>query len=1119
MSLPGGARFEVLGRAVVRGPSGTDVAIARPQVAAVLALLWDEDRPVRREEVAELLWGEWDLPDHWQGAVRGVVAKARRALEAAGFPDDTLTSDHGLIRLRLPEGAHTDLAEAERLVGRAGDALAAGDHSQAEAVAARAVALLAHPLVIVAEGDWPRRLHLRAETFDRQARRLVVRARLAAGRTTEAIAAASELVARDRLDEVAHELLIEANLAAGRRGAAQEAYERLIEVLERELGAEPAPHLAELITNAPEPSAGAPEPLDVGQPFLGRCDELAALAAAAAETAATGKPSLMIVQGPTGIGKSRLTEEFVARGPVGPRRGLALWGRCHAEDGAPFEPFVDALAGLVTDGHLAGDARDAVELTLDSLVRDGHSLYAHGTRDRRARTVQSVVDTFERLAAQRPLVLVVDDLQWASGDSIALLQRLLEHPRLPLFVVATARSGLREPGPATELLRAAPTQVIDLAALAVDDLEPLADQLVGIAGRPIEPASLSRLLWERTGGLPYYLCEVARDARRRRSLEIDAIPEHVRAWVHNRVAALPGDQGSLVEVAAVIGEQPSVALVEATWLGPSSAVLVGLEQLVRAGFLAETDDPDVLEFPHQITRDVIADGIGAARRARLHATVAAALARVGGEDLPHARIAFHLAHAGPDHEPEAARHGYLAGVASLSRGAWAQADSQFADARVRAGPVPTHLTAAILVAWGWTRHALGDATEATRLLDEATEVADRLRLPHEAARAALFLTGRAGRGAAHGMSDSDRIRRLERALEAVCSWDAADVDHDTALFPMGRNALAALRTGVEVELAWAMLFTGSLDQRAELLAGTLERARADRAEPARLARALLAQRNVATGPGQVTRRIAISDEVLALPREALPVDTVVSAWLCRHEDLLSVGDRAGARAALDAASHTVHLHAHPYWHWATATWESLWKLVNGDPDAAEVALGAASGLQPAGSTEAAACAAVQLVAIRLAQRRAGEVVDLLASSARARPEVPAYRAVLALAASLAGDTATAAEAYGHFAADGFASVPVDSNRLLTLAVLGDVAADLGDARAAAILDERLAPDDGTMVVLNGFGGGGSWWGPVARVRSRLADVLGRPREADAARKRARAAIAELGAATLGQPGL
>lgn len=1098
-------------------------------------MLWDEARPVRRESIAELLWGEWDLPDHWTGAVRGVVAKVRGVLEAAGLDRHALSSSGGLTRLELPPNSTMDLAEAEALVGRAAEAIQLGETVSAEKLAGQAATLLAHPLAISGDGEWHRRLHLRAETFARQAGRLVVRAQLAGGRNTEAIAGAAALVTQDRLDEVAHELLIAAYLAAGEWGEARSAHATLLGILESEIGAPPSPHIATLFDRAAAaPPATPVAPASVAsERFLGRRHELSVLGDAADRVGVTGTPGLVVVQGPTGIGKSRLVAEFLERHPV-----RCLWGRCHADVGEPFEAFVDAFAGLLGDGHSDESVRRSVTEALEVLVDEQSPARAPSARDRRARAMRAVIDAFDALGAQGPVTLVVDDLQWASGDSIVLLQRLLERTGLALFVIVTARDGVDQPGRAAELLRAAPTAVVSLEPLAVEDIQPLVDDLTAIADRSIDADQLSAILWERTGGLPYFLAEIARDASRRRSLDIDVIPDHVRAWVRNRAAALGGDQRSLVEVVAVLGRRASITSVEACWPGPASAVMPGMEQLVRAGMLTETDHPDVVEFPHQITHEIIEESIGAARRARLHARAAQVLAdssgatrfgaattaanvdggRPGGA-TPHARIAYHYTQAGPDHAAEAARHGYLAGVASLTRGAWAQAASQLADASRALGGDAVPLRAAILVALGWARHAGGDAEAATRDLTEAARLATEMQLPHEAARAALLLTGRAGRGAAHRMDDAERIERLTVALDSVTTWPARPRDHDTDMFPLDPGALATLRTAVEVELAWAMLFTGSLADRTELLTGTLARARADDAEPLRLARALVAQRNILQGPGQLPERLAVVREALALPRDRLPVDTIVSALLCHHEDLLASGDRKDARASLDAAADTVHLHAHPYWHWATATWESLWLLVNGDPDAAEDALGRAAWLQPDDSAEAAACAAVQLVAIRLAQGRSAEVVDSLTRAAQAHPNVPAYRAVLALAASSAGDTAAAERAYGHFASDGFSSIPVDSNRLLTVAVLGDVAADLGDPDGAASLDAQLAADDDVMVVLNCYGGGGSWWGPVARVRSRLADVLGRPAQAEAARGRARASLDAMGAAALGQPGL
>ncbi len=738
-------------------------------------------------------------------------------------------------------------------------------------------------------------------------------------------------------------------------------------------------------------------------------------------------------------------------------------------------------------------------------------------RTMRARLLGAVTDAVVSLGRHGPLVLVVDDLHWASGDTLGLLARLLEEVEVNLQVVATARDEVGAPAPLAELLRAAPTSVLELRAIRVGELVPLSIELADLLSEPLDADLLATQLWERTGGLPYYISEVVRDARRRNRFVISKIPEQVRSWMRNRIEALPEDLVSLAEVAAVIGPRPSVAVIATCWAGPSERAEAGVERLIRAGLLAETEQPDVVEFAHQITRDVVLDRISRPRLAGLHARVARVLEQASQDAQPHARIAHHFAHSRSEHRADAARHGYLAGVDSLTRGAWELADLQFSEAFGHLAGASVPLRASILVAQGWTRHALGEAKQAVALLDEATDLASELGLPHESARAALLLVGRAGRGAAYGMNDDERINRLRTALSAVRSFDAPAVDHHTPSFPLDDAARAMLQTAVEVELAWAMLFTGSLAERTELLTGTLQRARADGAGPQRLARALLAQRNILTDAGQSDARLAVIEEALALPRDRLPDEIVGYSLLARHEELLVRGDRSGARAALDETLVAISAQVHPYWRWAAATWDSLWLLVDGDPNAAEVALGEATTIQTDPPPEAAACAAVQLVAIRLAQGRAAEMMDLLDATAAAQPEIPCYGAVLALARSLAGDLKGAETAYRRFAERAFESIPVDSNRLLTVAVLGDVAATLGDHAGAAALDELLAPDDGLFVVLNCYGGGGAWWGPVARIRARLADMLGRSSDATAARRRATAMVERFGASTAGQP--
>ena len=136
------------------------------------------------------------------------------------------------------------------------------------------------------------------------------------------------------------------------------------------------------------------------------------------------------------------------------------------------------------------------------------------------------------------------------------------------------------------------------------------------------------------------------------------------------------------------------------------------------------------------------------------------------------------------------------------------------------------------------------------------------------------------------------------------------------------------------------------------------------------------------------------------------------------------------------------------------------------------------------------------------------MLDLLRAAADANPNVPCYRSVLALCAKEAGERREAEAAYRSFADTGFA-VPDDGNRLLTLAVLADVAASLGDRRGGRRLLRLLAPHAERQVILNCYGGGGATWGPVAHQLARLAAL-----DDDADAMRAPLAVARIGAGGL-----
>ena len=639
--------------------------------------------------------------------------------------------------------------------------------------------------------------------------------------------------------------------------------------------------------------------------------------------------------------------------------------------------------------------------------------------------------------------------------------------------------------------RALPVETVPLAPLTVDEV---AELLAGHTA-PFAPALLdeANVLHTRTAGLPFFTTEFIRDAGHSvTSTEPAAAPRAVRDWIRRRTRALPRDLRDVLAIAAVIGHRVDIELLERCL--PDIDVLTAVEDLIAHGLFADTDSPGSVQFSHAITRDAVYADLQAVHRMRLHRAVGDAMATMPVAPGTNEVLAHHARHAGPDRRGAAAGFAWAAGREALSVGAWEQAAKQFDHSLSSANS--DIATARAMIGLGRARLRQRRFDDARLLLAGAAEIARDHHLPFELAEATLALVGRNGRGASP--ERSEQIERLQAAYDGLMRERRSD--HA----PTAEHRRVMLLSEVERELAMSLLLTDAVEERTELVQHSLRRARRlDPSEPAVLAGALLAQRirpDVASRPD---RRLADIDEVLHLPVTQLPPDLRLGAQCDRHEDLLQINRRQEAVAALDAADRLLERYPDPYWQWVLATWRGLGLLIDGDLAGAETVADEANLLLP-GVPEARAAHAVTVVNIRLYQGRAAEVIDLLAAAVDTSPNIPCYRAVLALAAWESDDVVLAEQHYRWFADHGFANLPPDTNRFLALAVLGHVAAELGDEAGGALLEDQLLPFDGQLVILNCFGGGGAYWGPAAHVLARLARLAGR--EAEAAARIARAQL-------------
>ena len=199
-----------------------------------------QGRPVPRDELAEVLWGE-QLPATWEKALRVLMTKLRALLEECGIDGSTaLTSAFGCYKLTLPAGAWIDVDAAVESAERAETALAAGDIEQAHSEATVAAALARRSFLPGEDGPW-------VEGRRRDLRDVLLRSleclrdsSLGAGELAEAVRYADEVTELEPFRESGYRRLMQAHIAAGNPAEALRAYERCRRFLADELGAYPS---------------------------------------------------------------------------------------------------------------------------------------------------------------------------------------------------------------------------------------------------------------------------------------------------------------------------------------------------------------------------------------------------------------------------------------------------------------------------------------------------------------------------------------------------------------------------------------------------------------------------------------------------------------------------------------------------------------------------------------------------------------------------------------------------------------------------------------------------------------------------------------------------------------
>ena len=375
-------------------------------------------------------------------------------------------------------------------------------------------------------------------------------------------------------------------------------------------------------------------------PFVGRAGELAALTADL-DAAVGGHGGVVLVAGEPGIGKTRLAEELAAR--AAGRGAVVLWGRCWEGAGAPsFWPWVQVVRGYVQvqagdpaslRQDLGAGAADIAQLVpaVHDCIPDLPAPPPLEPEAARFRLFDSLAGFLRTAAARRPLLVVLDDLHWADVPSLALLRFMSQELEgvegsSPLVVGSYRHTEVDHGHPllaAVADLTHGRHRWLLLGGLGERDV---ASFVALVAGA--EPsAELTAEMYRQTDGNPFFVTEVVRllasqgrldPAARGAAVLGGGLPEGVRAVVAERLGRLSADCQRILQVAAVVGRDFELRVLQPA-SGLDAERLLALLEEAEAARVAGTAPGGLgrWRFAHALVREVLYDGLLAARRVRL----------------------------------------------------------------------------------------------------------------------------------------------------------------------------------------------------------------------------------------------------------------------------------------------------------------------------------------------------------------------------------------------------------------------------------------------------------------------------------------------------------------------
>ncbi len=833
---------------------------------------------------------------------------------------------------------------------------------------------------------------------------------------------------------------------------------------------------------------------------IGRAVEATTIAEASKRVEAGAGREILLVSGEAGQGKTTLVADAARRAF---EEGVCvLFGHSEEDVARPYQLFAEALSHYVTHASeelllsqmgVLGSELAGLVPALTARIPGLPPSKATDSDSERYLMFASVVSLLARISEEQPVVLVLDDLQWADTGSLQLLRHLVASElQFRVLVLATYRdSELSHASALVETLGALRRQHgvtrIELGGLNDDGVVSLIESA---SGQTLDDdgVSLAHSIYRETDGNPFFVGEVLRhlaetgaiyrDQSGRwaalESLADTSLPDGVREVIGARVVRLGGDAQRILSLAAVIGRDFDLDLVMAASRSTEDEVLNVLDEASAAALVRELEDtPGRYSFAHALIQRTVYEDLGPTRRARSHRRVAEALeeACAGRPGDRVGELARHWLSATQAQDLDKAldysRQAADAALASLAPEDAVRYYVQAIELFAQLDDPDSAVALELGIGLGIAQRQIGDPAFRETLLETGRRAADL----GDTARLTRAITAN-DRGMVNSITalDVDKVELLELALSRLpedhpdraillatwCSDVAFTTHHDDRL-PYAEESIAlAEATGDDTIIVRIHNQVALSSRSPQFLAQSL----------ARSADALV-------------RAERIGDPVLLFVASA--IRQVIAA---------NNGDVEEVDRCLALSDAVVNRLGQPTLAWAHNFLRATRAQIAGDVDQAEefAKLALEYGSE-SGEPDAALLFGSQFIMAAWQGGTAGELVPLIEQAAADNPRVTALRAGLAVALLEQGDLERAQRLVQEAAA-GFER-PGGGSWLTEMTLHAETALECESREVATILFECLAPW-AAQFSTSGF----TAEGPVSHYLGGLATVLKRRDEAE-----------------------